>query len=106
MDLRVTPTDVITLLLVAMAMYVVWSLARSRLDSNLPLLFYFALGLFLSLTTRHLDSFLYGGGLASALVLRFEFMNGIFTRVVLWLEMVALTFIAYKLTGDVFGSAF
>ncbi len=106
MDPRATPVDITTLLLVALAVYGLYSLACKKLDSNLPLLFYFALGLLMSVTNRHLDSFLYGGGLASALVLRFEFMNGVFTRLVLWLEMLALTFIAAKLTGDVFGLSF
>jgi hypothetical protein len=101
--MKPTSTDISVLLLAAFAVFVLYYLSRSRLDSNLPLIFYLALGLLMSSTDRYVDSYLFGGGLASALVLRFEFMNGIFTELVLWLEMLAITFIAAKLTGDVFG---
>ncbi len=103
MSFEATPTGIVELLLVSLGAAVIFVLARGKLDSNLPLFFYAGLAIFVQFTERSLDSYLFGGGLASALVLRFEFMNGLLTRWVLWLELIALAFISAHLAGDVFG---
>lgn len=102
MGLRATPLNITTLLLVAFAIYVLYFLAKKRLDSNLPVLFFIGLAIFMNFSGRQVDAYVFAGGLAMALVLRFEFMNNVFTRFVLWLEMVTIAGIAAKFTRDVF----
>ena len=102
MGLRATPLNITTLLLVAFASYVLYFLAKKRLDSNLPVLFFIGLAIFMHFSGRQVDANVFAGGLAMALVLRFEFMNNIFTRFILWLEMLTIAGIAAKFTRDVF----
>jgi hypothetical protein len=102
MNFRATPLNVSTLLLVAFALYVLHFLSKQKLDSNLPLLFYIGLVIFTNSTGRQVNPYLLTSGLALALLLRFEFLNGGFTRIVLWLEMLAVTGIAVNFLREAF----
>ena len=106
MDFRATPLNVVALLLIALAVCVLHFLSRRRLDSNLPLVFYGAVFAFLRYSDRELHPYLFLGGLALALVIRFEFMNRLFTSVALGLEMLAIGAIAAKFFSDAFGLRF
>jgi hypothetical protein len=103
MNFEATPLNVTTMLLVAFAIYVLHFLVKKKLDSNLPLLFYIALLIFMNLTGRSLSPYLFAAGVSLALLLRFEFLNGTFTKVILFLEMLAVAGIAVKFTGDILG---
>jgi predicted membrane protein len=103
MDFDATPLNVTTMLLVAFAIYVLRFLAKKQLDSNLPLLFYIALLIFINFSGRSLNPYLFAAGLSLALLLRFEFLNSALTKFVLWLEMLAIVGIAVKFAGDIFG---
>jgi hypothetical protein len=102
MELQATPLNITTLLLVAFAIYVLYFLSKRRLDSNLPVLFFIGVAIFTNFTGRQVDTYLFAGGLVMALVLRFEFLNNIFTRFVLLLEMLTIAAIATKFTLQVF----
>lgn len=103
MNFEATPLNVTTMLLVAFSVYVLHFLAKKRLDSNLPLLFYIAILLYLRYSGRSLSPYLFAVGLILALMLRFEFLNPALTKVVLFLEMLAILGIAVKFTGDILG---
>lgn len=96
MDFRSTPQNVTSLLLVALGILAAYFLGKKRFDSNLTILFYLFVLAYSNWTDRHVNTYLYGAGLALALLLRFEFMNVSITKVVLALEMIAV--IAINLT--------
>lgn len=100
--MRATPLNVTTLLLVAFAIYVLYFLARKKWDSNVPILFFIGLAIFMNFSERYVDQNLFAGGFVLALVLRFEFLNTLFTRFVLLLEMLSIAGIAAKFAMDVF----
>jgi hypothetical protein len=103
MQFDASPLNVTGLLLVALAVSVMVFLSKKRLDSNLPLLFYLGVLLYGNMTGRHINVYLFTGGLAFALMLRFEFMNAFFTKAVMALEMLAVMAIAWTYISVAFG---
>jgi hypothetical protein len=103
MDFDSTPMNMTTLLVAALAAAAVFMLLRKRYDSNLPLMFYFIAVLFSNLTDRELNPFLLYGGLAFALLLRFEFLNQGFSKVVAFFATSSMCLIIYVLMAEVFG---
>ena len=103
MDFRATPINVVMLLLVALATYALIHLMKRRLESNIPLLFYSALMAFMTTTGHEMNTMLFIAGLCGALVLRFEFMNRVFTNIVWTLEVAAMSGIALLFIVEVFG---
>ena len=71
-----------TLLVVALAVMAVIFILKKRYDSNLPLLFYSIAVVFSNATDRSVNPILLYTGLAFALLLRFEFMNPSFAKVI------------------------
>src|SRR5947199_196772 len=80
-----TPMNMTELLVAVLAMVAIFMLVRKKYDSNLPLLFYFVAVMFTNLSEREVNPILLYGGLAFALLLRFEFMNQGFAKIVAWL---------------------
>lgn len=99
-----TPLNLTTLLIVALAVIAVVFLSRGRYHSNLPLLFYAAVITMTSTTDRSVNTYLLYAGLALALVLRFEFMGGGFTKFVAILTSSAMCLISLAYLDQVFGS--
>ena len=106
MYFRPTPVNVVSLLVIAFAVWVLYFLGKRKLDSNLPLIFYGAVFAFLRYSERDLNNYLFLGGLILALMLRFEFMNRFFTAMTLSLEILAIAGIAAKFFGDAFDLRF
>lgn len=100
---RATSLNVSTLLLVALAVIVIIVLSRKKYDSNLPLIFYVTVMIFIGTTDRGMSPFLLYPGLTLALLLRFEFMNAFFTKFVAWFEILAVVSIIWSFMIDVFG---
>jgi hypothetical protein len=98
-----TPLNMTTLVLVALAMVGIVMVLRKRYDSNLPLFFYFVVLVFTNATDRELNPFLLYTGLAFALLLRFEFMNRGFSKVVAWFASGAMGLICFVFLTEVFG---
>lgn len=94
MSFQPTPPNVITLCLVAFALYVLYFLSKRKLDSNLPILFYVLVFAFKNFSDRQINPYLLAGGLILALLLRFEFMNSHLAKLLLLMEMLAITAIA------------
>ncbi len=93
--------DLTTLLMVALAAVVLWVLSKKKFDSNLPLMFYLGLVVFNHFTDRGVDQYLFGGGLILAMLLRFEFLNSAFSKMLMVLEMCAVVLIAYSFLAQV-----
>lgn len=98
-----TPTNMTEVLLIALAVWAALVLWKRKLDSNLPLLFYMLLLTFTNATERTINTYLLCTGLGLALMLRFEFLNSGFTKLVLMLEFVALGLIGWTCVGHILG---
>ena len=75
-----TPQNMTTLLVAALGAVAFLLLMRGRYESNLPLLYYSAAVTVGSFIDRPLHPYIMLGGIASAMVLRFEFLNRGFTK--------------------------
>lgn len=103
MTFQPTPHNVITLLLAAFALYVLYCLSKRQRDSNLPILFYVLVAAFNHFSDRPVNTYLMAGGLILALLVRFEFMNAGFAKVLLLLQIAGITAIAMSFVSEVFG---
>jgi hypothetical protein len=103
MDFQGTPLDMTTLIVTALAIFAVVMLLRKRYDSNLPLMFYLVAVVFTNLSDRNLNPFLLYSGLAFALLLRFEFLNQGFSKVVAFFATGSMCLIIYVFLAEVFG---
>jgi len=98
-----TPLNMTTLLIVALAVLSIVFVLKKRYDSNLPLLFYFIAVMFTNVTDRGINPFLLYTGLAFALLLRFEFMNPGFAKIISFFATSSLCLIVYVFLTEVFG---
>jgi hypothetical protein len=98
-----TPLNLTTLIVVALAMVGIIMLLRKRYDSNLPLFFYFVVLVFTNSTDRELNPLLLYIGLVFALLLRFEFLNNGFSKVVAFVATGSMSLIAFIFLSEVFG---
>ncbi len=98
-----TPLNLTTLIVVALAMVGIIMLIRKRYDSNLPLFFYFVVLVFTNSTDRELNPLLLYIGLIFALLLRFEFMNNSFSKVVAFIATGSMSLIVFIFLSEVFG---
>jgi hypothetical protein len=103
MDFQGSPLDMTTLIVTALAIFAVVMLLRKRYDSNLPLLFYLVAVMFTNLSDRDLNPFLLYTGLAFALLLRFEFLNQGFSKIVAFFATSSMCLIIYVFLSEVFG---
>jgi len=103
MDFQGTPLNMTTLLVAVVALIAVIALLRKHYDSNLPLIFYFICVMFVNFTDRDLNPILLYSGLAFALLLRFEFLNRGFSKVIAFFATGALCVIIYVFVAEVFG---
>jgi hypothetical protein len=77
-------------------------LMKKKYDSNLPLLFYFVALIFTNMTDRSVNPYLLVVGLAFALLLRFEFLNPGFTKIMAGLTTLSLGVIVYVFLVEIF----
>lgn len=98
-----TPLNMTELLVAVLAIVAVVMLLRKKYDSNLPLIFYFVAVMFSNMSDRDINPYLLYSGLGLALLLRFEFMNQGFAKVVSWLATGAMSLTIYVFLSQVFG---
>jgi hypothetical protein len=103
MGFQGTPTDMTTLLVVALALVSIFFILRKRYDSNLPLLFYFVAVVWSNLTDPGVNPYVLYTGLAFALLLRFEFMNQGFAKVIAFLATGSTLLVIWNFLANVFG---
>ena len=88
--------SVTTLLLVAFALFVIYIRTKNWLDSNVPIIYYVAMIIYVkSIDNPRLPLWVVLVGFALGGLLRFEFMNTVFTRIIKALEMLTLAVIIY-----------
>jgi hypothetical protein len=86
---------VTTALIVAFAVFVIYTRFKNWLDSNVPIFFYVILIAYIKSVDGTVPLWLMLTAFALGLVLRFEFMNVTFARVVKVFELCALGAIIY-----------
>jgi len=86
---------VTTALIVAFALFVIYTRFKNWLDSNVPIFFYVILIAYMKSVDGDVPLWLMLTAFALGLVLRFEFMNVTFARVVKVFELCALGTIIY-----------
>ena len=82
-------------MIVAFALFVIYTRFKNWLDSNVPIFFYVILIAFMKSVDGTVPLWLMLTAFALGLVLRFEFMNVTFARVVKVFELCALGAIIY-----------
>jgi hypothetical protein len=86
-------------LLILFGLFVIYTRFKNWLQSNVPIIFYIVLIAYMQSTEGSVPFWLIFTGFALALMLRFEFMNNGFTRVVKVLEVTALGVMLYLSAG-------
>ena len=86
---------VTTALIVAFALFVIYTRLKNWLDSNVPIFFYVILIAYMKSVEGTVPLWLMLTAFALGLVLRFEFMNVTFARIVKVFELCALGAIIY-----------
>ena len=86
---------VTTGLMAAFACFVVYIRIKNWLDSNVPIIFYIALLIYMKSVDGSVPLLLIAVSFALGLLLRFEFMNPFFIRIVKVLELCTLAAIIY-----------
>jgi hypothetical protein len=95
-----TPTNMVAVLVSTLAIVGIVMLMRKRFDTNLPLLFYFFAVPFTTMFDRPVHPYILYGGLAFALLLRFEFMGTGFTKFVAFFASVGLAVMTWALLSE------
>src|SRR5271169_5389445 len=90
-----SPYTVTTTLLAAFAVYVIIIRIKGWIDSNIPIFFYVATVTYMRAIQGAAPFWLVCAGFGLTLMLRFEFMNPTFTRVVRSFEIIVLGAIIY-----------
>lgn len=103
MDFQGTPLNMTELLVAVLAAVAAFMMIRKKYDSNLPLLFYFVAVVFTNLTDREVNPYLLYSGLAFALLLRFEFMNQGFAKIISFFATGAICLTIWVLVHEAFG---
>jgi hypothetical protein len=98
-----TPLNMTTLLVAALAVVAIIFVLKKRYDSNVPLLFYAVAVVFSNASDHSVNPLLLYSGLAFALLLRFEFMNPGFAKVISFFATGSLCLIVYVFLHEVFG---
>ena len=103
MQFDATPLNMTEVLMLALGVWVMMVLWKRKVNSNLPMIFYLFLISFTSSTDRSVNTYLLVAGIAFALLLRFEFMNGFFTKAAVFMELISLVLIMWTCLGHIFG---
>jgi hypothetical protein len=103
-ELDANSENISALLVASLAIVAMVLLMRKKYDSNLPLLFYFVALVFTNMTEKSVNPFLLFIGLGFALLLRFEFMNSSFSKLVAFLATASMGLIVYVFLVEVFGN--
>jgi hypothetical protein len=103
-DFDANSENITALLVALLAVVAMVLLIKKKYDSNLPLLFYFVALIFTNMSDRSVNPYLMVVGLAFALLLRFEFLNPGFTKVIAGLATISMGVIVYVFLVEIFGS--
>ncbi len=96
-----SPHGILTILVIAVAVIALVHLFRARWDSNMPLFFYTSAVVLTQFTERPISPNILLFGIATAMLLRFEFMSVAVTRIVGTLTTLAVAGAAFMLAEQV-----
>jgi hypothetical protein len=88
-------SSVTAVLIIAFGLFVMYTQWKNWFDNNFAVIFYVVFFTFMKSIDGVVPNWLMLGGFGLALVLRFEFMNNWFTKVVKYLELGALGTMLY-----------
>jgi hypothetical protein len=97
MGFRATNFTVAVLLLMALTIFMAWLRNKKPLDNSWPLIYWFMVFLFTLVReedTYNLNIILVG--LVAGLMLRFEFMNAFFIRLMKTIELLVWGYVLYR----------
>lgn len=87
--------SVTTVLMAALALYVIFTRLKNWLESNIPILYYIFLIIYMKAVDGSVPLWLSLAGLSCALIMRFEFLNEFFIKVMKFIEIAILAVIIY-----------
>ena len=96
MSFRADTLGVTTALLLAFALFVLYTRFKNWLDSNIPIFFYILLVVFINSVPNDVSHLLVYAAFGLGLLLRFEFMNTTAARLIKLLEACALALIIWQ----------
>jgi hypothetical protein len=103
MGFRADVFSVTLLLLVVFALFVIYIRFKNWLDSNVPLIYYVTMIIYVRyVDPPNLPLWLILVGFAFGGLLRFEFMNPTFTKIIKFLEIATLCVIIYLSLSMIF----
>jgi hypothetical protein len=102
-DVNGTPENITALLVASLAVLAMVFLMKKKYDSNLPLLFYVVALIFTNLSDKEVNPYLMFIGLGFAMLLRFEFMNPSFAKLIAFFATSSMGLIVYVFLVEVFG---
>lgn len=88
-------SSVTAVLIIAFGVFVMYTQWKNWFDNNFSVIFYVVFFMFMKSIDGVVPNWLIVAGFGLAMVLRFEFMNNGFTKVVKYLEMAALGAMLY-----------
>jgi hypothetical protein len=92
---QATPYTVTTALMVGFAVFVLYVRSKNWLESNVPIIFYILMIIYMRAVDGLVPMWLMLAGLGFGAMLRFEFMNPFLTKSVRFLEFCAITGMIY-----------
>lgn len=95
--------NVITLFMMAATVVMAIKRFQLRLDTNWPLLYYAILVAYARSFRYSLNDYWLFTGVACALVLRFEFLGGIFEKAIRAVELAVLAYVLWRCLGLILG---
>jgi hypothetical protein len=96
MSFRADTLGVTTALLLAFALFVLYTRFKNWLDSNIPIFFYILLVVFINSVQNDVSHLLVYGTFALGLLLRFEFMNTTAAKLIKLLEACGIALIIWQ----------
>lgn len=94
-------SSVTAILIIALGVFVMYTRMKNWFDSNVPIIFYVVFLMYMGSLGDHVPFWLSCAAFGLGLMLRFEFMNAVATRIVKFLELGALGTMLYLSTTAV-----
>ncbi len=98
-----TATNITTMLMAAITVWLIYNRQRGRVDSNWPLFYYLALVMYTKAFQDAIHPNMVFLGVVMGLLLRFEFMGGFILNAVRTVELVCLGYYVWACLSVVFG---
>ena len=95
--MRYGAVNVTTFVMLGFALWVIFTRLRAKPDNNWPIIFYAVIVIFALQLPGRVDINVLMGGIAVALLLRFEFVGGFAQHIVRAADFIALVAVSYFL---------